>query len=182
LLRIVNGYEFKIAGKKKKFAEVKSPEKSTEHKDKASSSASQSQTKESNKPQPIMITGVENRENLTSIIKQAIGDEHYQTKLMNNGITKVNVSSDYAYRILTNSPKNNHILWFSYENKHNRDTKVMIKNLHHSYQPVNILRSLNDQGLQALNAKPKLKWKTKEPLDMFIVSFHRNTHKQNLQY
>jgi hypothetical protein len=49
-----------------------------------------------------MITGVENHENLTSIIKQAIGDENYQTKLMNNGITKTNVSSDYAYRILTN--------------------------------------------------------------------------------
>jgi hypothetical protein len=51
----------------------------------------------------------------------------------------------------------------------------MIKNLHHSYQPMNILRSFNDQGLQALNSTPKLKWKTKEPLDMFIVSFHRNT-------
>jgi hypothetical protein len=36
-----------------------------------------------------MITGVENHENLTSIIKLAIGDENYQTKLMNNGITKV---------------------------------------------------------------------------------------------
>jgi hypothetical protein len=56
-----------------------------------------------------MITGVENHENLTSIIKQAIGDEHYQTKLMNNGITKVHVSSDYAYRILTKTLKINHI-------------------------------------------------------------------------
>jgi hypothetical protein len=46
-----------------------------------------------------MITGGENHENLAPIIKQAIGDENYQTKLMNNGITKVNVSSDYAYRI-----------------------------------------------------------------------------------
>jgi hypothetical protein len=64
-----------------------------------------------------MITGVENHENLTSVIKQAIGDENYQIKLMNNGITKVNVSSDYAYRILTNSLKANHIPWFSYENK-----------------------------------------------------------------
>jgi hypothetical protein len=38
-----------------------------------------------------MITGIENQEDLTSIIKQAIDDEHYQTKLMNNGITKVYV-------------------------------------------------------------------------------------------
>jgi hypothetical protein len=121
-----------------------------------------------------MITGVENHENLTTIIKQAIGDEHYQTKLMNNGITKVNVSSDYAYRILTNSLKADHLPWFFYQNKQNRDIKVMIKNLHHSYQPINILRSLNNQGLH-LNTTQKLKWKTKEPLDMLIVSFHRNT-------
>jgi hypothetical protein len=116
-----------------------------------------------------MITGVENHENLTSIIKQAVVDENHQIKLINNGITKANVSSDYAHRILTNSLKANHIPWFSYENKQNRDIKVMIKTLHHSYRPMNILRSLNDQGLQALNATPKLKWKTKEPLDMFIV-------------
>jgi hypothetical protein len=43
----------------------------------------------------------------------------------------------------------------------NRDIKVMIKNFHHSYQPVIMLCSLNDQGLQALNATSKLKWKTK---------------------
>jgi ribosome-binding factor A len=60
-----------------------------------------------------MITVVENQENLTSIIKQAIGDENCQTNLMNNGITKVNVSSDYAYIILTNPPKANHIPWLS---------------------------------------------------------------------
>jgi hypothetical protein len=80
------------------LAEVKSPEHFTENKDKAISTASKSQTKESNKPSPIMMTGVENHEDLTSIIKQAIGDERYQIKLMNNGITKVNVSSDTAYR------------------------------------------------------------------------------------
>jgi hypothetical protein len=102
-----------------------------------------------------MITGVENHENLTSIIKQAIGNENYQIKLMSNGITKANVSSDYAHRILTNSLKANHIPWISYENKQNRNIKVMIKNLHRSYQPMNILRTLNNQGLQALNAKPK---------------------------
>jgi hypothetical protein len=37
--------------------------------------------------------GIENHEDLTFIIKQAIGGEHYQTILLNNGITKINVSS-----------------------------------------------------------------------------------------
>jgi hypothetical protein len=70
--------------------------------------------------------------------------------------------------------KTNSIPWFS-EKKQDRGTKFMIKNLHHSYQPITILRRFNDQGLQARNTTPKLKWKIRIPLDMFIVSFHRNT-------
>jgi hypothetical protein len=79
-----------------------------------------------------MITGVENHEDMTSIIEQAIDDEHYQNKLMYNGITEVNISSDYAYRILASSLKTNNTPWFSYENKQNRVIKIMIKNLHPS--------------------------------------------------
>jgi hypothetical protein len=81
---------------------------------------------------------------------------------MNIGITQVNVSSDYADKILTNSLKSNNMPWFSYENKQNRG--------------INILRRLNYQGLQALNLTSKLKWKAKKLLPMFIVSFRRNTN------
>jgi hypothetical protein len=95
---------------------------------------------------------------------------------MNNGTINVNLSSDCAYKILINSLKANHIIWFSYINKQNSNSKVMIKNLHHSYEPINILHSLEDQGFQTLNATLKLKWKTEEPLDMFSISFHLNTN------
>jgi hypothetical protein len=103
LLMIRNGFKFKIAVKMK-LVDVKSPEQSTENKAKASSTASQftNQTAKSVAP---MITGIENQEDFTSIMKQAIGDEHYQTKLMNDAISKVYVSRDYTYRILTNSLK-----------------------------------------------------------------------------
>jgi hypothetical protein len=79
------------------------------------------------------------------------------------------VSSDRAYRHLTQILKDNKISWHSYENKRDRDIRAMIKNIHHSFQPKSILRNLCEQGLKALNATPKLKWKTKESLDMFIV-------------
>jgi hypothetical protein len=45
--------------KKNKLVKVKSLEQSTENKDKASSTASHSQTKQSNKLPPIMITEVQ---------------------------------------------------------------------------------------------------------------------------
>jgi hypothetical protein len=150
------------------LADVKSPKVSTESKDKASTLLHVHKPNSQNELPTVMITGIENHEAMSSIINQAIGDEHYQIKLMSNGITKVNVSSDYTYRILTNSLKINNVPWFSYENKQIRVIKVMIKNLHHSFQPVNILHGLNDQDFQALNATPKLKWKTKEPIDMLF--------------
>jgi hypothetical protein len=90
---------------------------------------------------------------------------------MNNGITNVNVSSHYVYRLLTNSLKTNNNPWFSYESKQNRDIKIMIKNIYQSYQPVKTPHDLNDQSIQALNAAPKLKCKTKEPLDFLLVHF-----------
>jgi hypothetical protein len=56
----------------------------------------------------------------------------------------------------------------------------MIKNIQHSFQPTSIWSNICEQGLRALNATPKLKWKTKEQLDTFIVSFHRDTDIKNI--
>jgi hypothetical protein len=56
--------------RKGKLAEIKSLKQSTENKDKASSTASHLQIKQLYKLPPIMITGVENHEELTSIIKE----------------------------------------------------------------------------------------------------------------
>jgi uncharacterized protein (DUF2249 family) len=125
-----------------------------------------------------MITGITNHEEMNSTLKHAIGAENY--KVLNNGIIKISVTSDHDYRHLTKILKDNKISWHSYENKRDRDIRVMIKNLHHSFQTASILRSLCDQGFKALNAIPKLKWKTKEPLDMFIVSFDRDTDIQKI--
>jgi hypothetical protein len=61
----------------------------------ASTAATHMQPKRTYKPPPI-ITGVTNHEELTSLLSHAIGNENYQTKLLNNGINKINVSSDHA--------------------------------------------------------------------------------------
>jgi hypothetical protein len=161
--------------KKRKLEETKTPKQTIQNASQARTASTHTQPKQTHKPPPIMITGVISHEEMTSFMNHAIGEENYQTKLLNNGVNKINVSSEHAYRVLTQTLKDNKILWHTYENKNDRDIRVMIKNLHHSFQPASILRSLSDQGLKALNATPKLKWKTKEPLDMFIVSFQRDT-------
>ncbi|RZF32909.1 hypothetical protein LSTR_LSTR004300 [Laodelphax striatellus] len=47
----------------------------------------------------------------------------------------------------------------------------MIKKLHHSCSPESISDDLKNQGYKVLEVVNKLKWKTKEPLDMFLISF-----------
>lgn len=160
--------------KKRKLADIKSPRQVKQAVDKTDTAAPIVHTKQTYKPPPIMVTGVKNLNDLTDLFKKLIGEEHFQTKLMNNGVNKINVTTESAYRIVTSELKKQNVSWYSYENKQTRDIKVMIKNIHHSFKPVNIIQDLRAQGLEALNATPKLKWKTKEPLDMFIVSFSKN--------
>lgn len=163
--------------KKRKRCENKSSTQSATNTNKTYKLISQTETKPkiTCKPPPIMVTSLNNIEELTSHITEVIGDEDYQTILMNNNTLKVNVTSENAYRVVTKALKSKNVSWYSFENKQNRDIRVMIKNLHHTFQPINIIQSLKDQGFDVLNATPKLRWKTKEPLDMFLVLFHKDT-------
>ncbi len=47
----------------------------------------------------------------------------------------------------------------------------MIRNLHHSCDTQSILNDLKVQTFNVLNAINQLKWKIKEPLDIFILVF-----------
>jgi len=98
--------------KKRKRVEIQSPKQKSQNTNKALTVTLQTQikSKQTHKPPPVMITGVNNLEELTSFITNIIGDEHYQIKLMNNDVIKVNVTNDYAYRLLTNSLKNSNAL------------------------------------------------------------------------
>ena len=48
---------------------------------------------------------------------------------------------------------------------------MVIKNVHHSWSSRDIVENLKAQNFNAISAINKLKFQTKEPLDMFLVSF-----------
>lgn len=132
-----------------------------------------SQPKEPYKLSSIIITGIINQEYVTALTNQAVGNEHFQTKLMSNGNNKINIFSDYAYRVSTDETKKYNISRYSYENKQNVGNRV-IKNLHYSFQPTNIMNSFRAQGVQELSATLKLKWLSKNSIDIFVVPFYKN--------
>ena len=47
----------------------------------------------------------------------------------------------------------------------------MATNLHHSCKPDKILEDLKDKGFKAIEVSMKLKYRTKEPLNMFMLTF-----------
>ena len=55
----------------------------------------------------------------------------------------------------------------------------MTRNLHYSCNPVRIVSDLKARGFKVIEAVNKLKWRSKEPLDMFILTFSadENTNK-----
>lgn len=55
----------------------------------------------------------------------------------------------------------------------------MIKNVYHSCDTQSIINDLKDQGFKVLKAFNKLKWKSKEPLDVFLVVFDANGDKES---
>lgn len=61
----------------------------------------------------------------------------------------------------------------SYENKEDRPIKVMAKQLHHSCDVKRIVYDLQHRGYRIIEASPKLKYKTKQPLNMFMLSFRK---------
>lgn len=107
-----------------------------------------------------------NQNELISLMKRAIGKEHFHNKVLNDCIIKIKFWNDYAYRVLNAEIIKCIILWQSYEQK--RDIIVM-KNVHYFFLPGNVTSSISVKELNALNTTPKLKWKTEKPLHMVLV-------------
>jgi len=64
-------------------------------------------------------------------------------------------------------------IWATYENKQTRPTRVIVKKLHSSCTPEQIVQELRRKGYQIIDAVNILKWKIKEPLPVFMLTFER---------
>ena len=126
-------------------------------------------------PPPIIIDGVQNFNALHEKINMAMVG--CQFKIVNNNSIKVNVPDGACYRQLITILNETSLQYHSYENKQERPIKVMAKNLHHECNTNKIADDLRRQGFKIIRAVNKLKWKTKEPLNMFMLEFE---NKENI--
>jgi hypothetical protein len=64
-------------------------------------------------------------------------------------------------------------IWPTYENKQTRPKRVVVKKLHSSCTSDKIVQELRQKGYQIIDAVNILKWKTKESLPIFMLTFDR---------
>jgi hypothetical protein len=151
---------------------------------------SQIQQKICEETPPIIIENMTNYPQMISALSSVnIPADYYQSKVLNYSEVKINIINAEAYRAIIALLDDKGIQWLTFEVKQMRDIKVMIKDLHHSIDPTDIIQELNQKGLKAKNATNKQKWLTAEqkqdhrakrlqevvPLDMSIVSFDQET-------
>lgn len=122
------------------------------------------------KPPPIMIYQVEDYEYVYKFLNRKL-ENCYKVTLMNNGILKMNVDTEEHYRVATEMLNEAKFNWSSYENKQTRPIRVVAKKLHKTCKPEQIVQELNHRGYKIINAVNILKWKTKEPLPVFMLTF-----------
>ena len=130
-------------------------------------------------PPPIMVDGIKVYDEFYDKITEHVPASKFSTKLMKGGSIKINVADGEVYRMLTKILLEGKYAWHSYEDKHTRPIRVMARNLHHSCNPSRIISDLQARGYKAVDAVNKLKWGSKEPLDMFMLTFStdENTNK-----
>lgn len=138
----------------------------------------QPKAKKATQPPPIIVDGITNFNALRELITKMMTD--FQIKIINDKNIKINVTDGICYQALTKALNDNEYSWYSYENKQNRPIRVMAVNLHHSCEPEEIIQDMRKRGYKLLEATRKLKYKTKQPLNMFMLSFRNDENVEKI--
>jgi PAX-interacting protein 1 len=93
---------------------------------------------------------------------------------------KLNVDTEEHYRTASKMLNEAQFIWSTYENKQTRPIRATVKLLHNSCTPKQIVQELRRKGYQILDQVNILKWKTKEPLPVFMLTFDRTENTQKI--
>lgn len=131
-------------------------------------------------PPPIIVENIKDYQKFYDLLLANLPKDSFNTKMMKGDRVKVNSINEDAYRNMSKVLTQNNCLCHTYENKQDRPIRVMAKNLHSSCEPLRIVEDLISKGYKILEAVNKLSWRTKEPLNMFMLSFQKDEDIKNI--
>lgn len=157
--------------KKRKLNSSLSPPQAAES---VSAIKEKSKIKKPQLPPPIVVESIKDYQKFYDLLSANTTKDSFIVKMMSGENVKINASNEESYRCITKLLLQHNCLWYSYENKQERPIRVMAKNLHSSCLPDRIVEDLKSDGYKIQDVVNKLSWKTKEPLNMFMLSFQKD--------
>ena len=108
------------------------------------------------KPPPIIIYQVRDYDTIYKYLNTTL-ELNFKITLLNNGDLKLNVDPEEHYRTASKMLTEAQFLWSTYENKQTRPIRVVVRKLHSSCTPDQIVHDLRQNGYQIIEAVNILK-------------------------
>lgn len=127
-------------------------------------------------PPPINIINISDFTVIQEILKD-ISKNNYRITALNNDIFKLNVTDPVTFRTVSNKLNEKQIQWYTYENKNERPIRIMIRGLHNSCKPDDIVDDLKEQNFGVIEVVNIIKKsntnerKERRSLPLFMASF-----------
>lgn len=138
-------------------------------------------TNHQKQPPPIFVSDLKSCKSLIcNLNKITTENESFIGKSTGSNSLKINAKNEASYREIRDYLKKNNNVFHTYENKSSRPIRVVAKGLSHTWTPEDVEDYLRGMNYKIENVTPKLSWKDKKPLNMFILSFSNNENINNI--
>ena len=84
---------------------------------------------------------------------KSVTNKEYRVVSLNNNVLKINTQDSDSYRALATKLNEEGKEWFTYEDKNNRNIKVMARGLHPTCQKEDVIEDLKIKELQVEDAR-----------------------------
>lgn len=133
------------------------------------------------KPEPIFVTGVQDVMKLKELLCTIITDtSKYKIATLRNGhIVKIIPSDVDSYKTIRNQFVTQNVSHYTYQLKHERAFRVVIRGIHASEDVSFIKTELEALGHQVRNVTNALHRQTKQPLPLYYVNLEPNANNKD---
>lgn len=133
------------------------------------------------KPEPIFATGVNNIHELVKILDAADVKENYMLTTMKAGhMVKLMPKDIESYKTIRELFLEKDISHYTYQLKHEKCYRVVLRGMHHSEDITNIKDAIEILGHQVRNIVNARHRVTKEPLPLFYVDLEPSHNNKNI--
>lgn len=140
---------------------------------------SNEETLKTPKPPPIFIPGIVEVKPLTEALNE-IAPNNYFLKTIGNNQIKIQPNSVDDYRKIVKKLKDIETNFHTYQAKEQRSYRVVIRNLHHSTDQVELKKEIEEKGHKVTNIYNIKQKITKKPLPLFYIEVAQNINNKSL--